>query len=441
MSPFKQLSRLRAVMASSVAGWIGRHIGLTDGGFWSAWFGPSNFTGKSVTVNSVLQLSTGWACVRLISETLSTLPVNMLKEQKSGAKVVARNHNLHYLIHTQPNAEMTAAVFWQVFLASMLLWGAAWVEKHVSAGVIVALEFLYPDGIRRQKLDNGRWQWRYADPKTGKERVIAAERMWFTPFFTLDGCTVLSPVRLGANVFGGAMASDEASAQTFTNGIKSSGVITMDAVLKKEQRDEIRTHVKKVSDEGGVFVLEKGAGYQQLTMNPQDAELLSTRAFSVEEICRWFRVDPSLVGHGSKDSNWGTGLEEKMLWLVTMTLRPLVVRIEQSIRKDLLTPEEQMQFSAEFALEGLLRGDSKSRASFYSTMTQNGIYTRDECRVLENREPHGGNAEVLTVQSNMLPIDKLGQMPADKTAQEAIKAWLGIETVTAGAPAKEQENA
>lgn len=430
MSPLKQLSRVRAVMASSLAGWIGKTIRLTDGSFWAAWYGASNFTGKTVTVNSVLQLSTGWACVRLISETLSTLPVNMLKEQASGAKIVARKHNLHYLIHTQPNAEMTAAVFWQVYLASMLLWGAAWVEKHLSGSTIVALEFLRPDCMSLQKLDNGMWQWRYADPKIGgKERVIAADRMWFTPFFTLDGFNVLSPIRMGANVFGGAMAANEASAQTFTNGIKSSGVITMDAVLKADQRNDIRAHVKKVSDEGGVFVLEKGADFKPVTMNPQDAELLATQNFGVEEICRWFRVDPSLVGHGSKDSNWGTGLEEKMLWLVTMTLRPLVVRIEQSIRKDLLTPEEQQTYSAEFALEGLLRGDSKSRAAFYSQMTQNGIYTRDECRVLENREPHGGNADVLTVQSNMLPIDKLGQEapaptvpPASAQALEELRA-------------------
>jgi len=114
-----------------------------------------------------------------------------------------------------------------------------------------------------------------------------------------------------------------------------------------------------------------------------------------------------------------------------MTLRPLVVRIEQSIRKDLLSAVERQSYSVEFALEGLLRGDSKSRAGFYSQMTQNGIYTRDECRILENREPRGGNADVLTVQSNMLPIDKLGTMPADKTAADAVKAWLGIETISA----------
>lgn len=411
-------TRFKAMLANSLTGWLGRRIGLNDGKFWSAWYGSSNFTGKVVTVNSALQLSAAWACIRLISETLSTLPMNVLQEQASGAKTVARNHNLQYLLHTQPNEYMSASVFWQVFIASMLLWGGAYVQKHFSGKTVSILEFLQPGCISWTRAASGAVVWRYADPITGQARIIAESEMWFTPFFTIDGFTGLSPVRMGSNVFGGAIAADEASAQTFTNGMKSSGMVMVDAVLKKEQRDEVRAHVKKVSEEGGVFVFEKGADYKQLTMNPQDAELLQTRSFNVEEICRWYRTDPSLVGHGSKDSNWGTGLEEKMLWLVTMTLRPMAVRIEQAIRKDLFTPIERLTYSAEFALEGLLRGDSKSRAAFYSQMTQNGVYTRDECRILENREPRGGNADVLTVQSNMLPIDKLGQQPAAPTPNQ-----------------------
>ena len=149
-------------------------------------------------------------------------------------------------------------------------------------------------------------------------------------------------------------------------------------MLKPDQREDIRQHVDKVQKTGSVMVMEKGAGFQQLKMNPQDAELLSTRKFNIEEICRWYRVDPSLVGHGGKDSNWGTGLEEKMTWLVTLAMRPWVVKLEQAIRKDLLRPEEKRRYYAEISLEGLLRGDSKARAAFYSQMVQNGIMTRDE---------------------------------------------------------------
>lgn len=405
------------------------NIKLTDGGFWGSWFGASNWTGRHVTVNSALQLSTAWACVRLIAETLSTLPVNLLKAQPDGAKVADKSNQLHYLLHTQPNADMTAAVFWQVYLASLLLWGRAHVEKHVSAGVITSLEILLPQNVTWRRMPSGAVLWKYVDPVSGRQRDIPESRMWYLPAFTLDGFNGLSPISMGANILGSAMAADQASAETFTRGMKSSGLVTMDAVMNGKQRQEVREHVAAVNKEGGVFVLEKGAGFQQITMNPQDAELLATRAFNVEEICRWYGVFPVLVGHGDKASTWGTGYEQQMLGFVVFLLRRWAVRIEQSIAKDLLTPAERLTHSAEFGLEGLLRGDSAARAAFYSQMTQNGVMTRDECRRLENLPLKGGLADVLTVQSNLLPIDRLGVASATpaSTAKSALLRWLDID--------------
>lgn len=410
---------------SALLNWLGVPVSLTNGDFWAAWNGANNFSGKSVSVNSALQLSAAWACVRLISETLSTLPMNLYRDT-GGSKVVAREHQLYRLLHTQPNADMTAAVFWQAFIASMLLWGNAYIEIHKSGGVITSLEFLLPGLVTRRRLETGEMEWKYADPDAKRARTIPESSMWHTPSFTLDGITGLSPISMGANVFGSAMAADEASAHTFKNGMKSAGLVTMDAVLKPEQREDVRVHVRKVSSDGGIMVLEKGSGFQQLSMNPQDAELLATRSFNVEEICRWYRLDPSLVGHGGKDSNWGTGLEQKMTWLVTLALRPLAVRIEQSVRKSLMTPVERSTYGAEFALEGLLRGDSAARAAFYSVLTQNGIMKRNEVRKLENLEPVEGG-DVLTVQSNMIPLHMLGQVT---NVQDALKSWLGIEGKT-----------
>lgn len=407
---------------SALLGWLGVPIGLADPAFWSQWSQGGNFTGERVTVNSALQLSAAWACVRLISETISTLPMH-LYESSGTSKRLAKDHNLYRLLHSQPNADMTAVEFWQAVLSSLLLWGNAYVEKRVSGGVITSLEFLMPDAVTRHELKSGAVEWRYKE--IGQpERVIHESRMWHTPAFTVDGVTGLSPISMGANVFGGAIAADKASANTFTNGMKSAGLVTMDAKLKPDQREEIRGHVESVSRSGGVMVLERGSGFQQLTMNPQDAELLSTRAFNVEEICRWFRVPPFMVGHSEKSTSWGTGIESQMIGFGTFVLRPWCVRLEQSARKDLLAPEERGRYSAEYALEGLLRGDSSARAAFYSSMTQNGVMTRDECRALENLEPKGGNAEVLTVQSNMLPIDKLG---GSVSVNDALKAWLGVD--------------
>jgi HK97 family phage portal protein len=426
--PARVKSAIAGTIAGGLAGWMGRVIGLGDGAFWSQWYSANNFSGKRVTVNSALQLSAAWACVRLISETLSTLPFNVLRQAASGAKVSDTQHSLYGLLHTQPNTTMTAAVFWQCYIASLLLWGVGYAEKHYNGAQLVGIEFLQPDHVMYWRETDGSVTWYYNDPVSRETRIIPEAAMWRTPFFTLDGFTAISPIAMGANIFGGAMAADEASANTFVNGMKSSGLVTVDAVLKGTQRDEIRAHVKTVSEGGGVFVLEKGADYKQLTMNPQDAELLSTREFQISEICRWFRTDPALVGHGSKDSNWGTGLEEKMLWLVTMTLRPLAVRIEQSARMALLPVAERPTVSAEFNFDGLLRGNTAVRAAFYTAMTSNGLMTSDECRGKENLPPMGGNAAVLRVQSAQINIEDMnkGSNAAANAAKNAALTWLDL---------------
>lgn len=419
-------TRLKSTMMGMLSGWVGRPISLRDGKFWSLFTGYSNWTGEPVSVDAVLQNATAMACVRLNAETMSTLPCFLYK-RKGDANEVATGHNLYRLLHDQPNADMTAVTFWQVYFALLLLRGGAHVEVTWSGNTPIALYPLDFDRVTWRFREDKTIEWKYNDPATGVNRVIPERDMWFTPAFTLDGFHCVSPISMGANVFGAAIAADKASANTFKNGMKASGLVTMDAVLKGTQREEVRAHVKAVSDKGGYFVLEKGSGFQQLNMTPQDSELLATRSFSVEEICRWFRTDPSLVGHGGKDSNWGTGLEQKMLWLVTLALRPMAVRVEQSIKKHLLSPAERGTMFAEFALEGLLRGDSAARAAFYASAAQNGWLTRNEIRQLENR-PRVDGGDELTVQSNLVPLAQLGaaQAPDATNVQNALTAWLDI---------------
>lgn len=421
----KQPGRVKSTITGALLGWLGVPIGLSST-FWGAWRNDRDRSGRVVTVNSALQLSTAMACVRLVSQTVSTLPITVFKQQGDEA-VPARDSQIFYLLKRKPNAQMTASVFWQTFVASLMLWGNAYVEKRYSGATLTSLDFLRPEYMTARLRRDGSIEWNYADPLTGQTREIPENLMWHTPAFTLDGFLGVSPITLGANIFGTSLAAEEASSDTFSKGMKSTGLVMMDEVLKGDQRNLIREHVKKVTQEGGVMVLEKGAGFQQMNMNPQDAELLSTRSFQVEEIARWFGVDPSLIGHGGKDSNWGSGLQEKRDWLVTLLLRPLCKRIEDSIWNSLFSPAERLTHYAEWGLEGLLRGDTAARAAFYSTMTKGGIMTLDECRKLENLPLMGGNAGKLMVQLNMSPIDKLGEAPAEAVAQDALKTWLGIE--------------
>lgn len=408
--------------------WLGVPIRLTDGSFWRDFGMGSSWGGKSVTVDQALQLATVWACVRLISETMATLPLGFYKRNADGSRTMATNHTLYEILHNQPNADMTAVIFWEVVVGSMLLWGNAYVEI-VRQSSVQALLFLHPARVSQRVLKDGRIEYRYRDMPNGVERVIAEENLMHIPAFSIDGRLGLSPIAYGANVMGTSMETDKASAETFRTSMRSPGILTTDVVLNLQQRETLRAHINKVSTEGGVMVVEKGTGFEKLTFNPVDAELLASRSWNVEEMCRWYRVDPSMIGHGGKDSNWGTGLEQKMIWFLTFTLRHWCVRIEQAVRKSLLTPVERQTYYAEFAIEGLLRADSAARSAFYSSVTQNGIYTRDECRQLENLPVMGGNADLLTVQSNMLPIDKLGmtlQPPAPPADAGLLAAFGGL---------------
>jgi HK97 family phage portal protein len=415
---------------STLLQWLGVPISLINGEFWSQWSSYGSFTGKRITVNTALQLSTVWACVRLIAETISTLPLFMYQINTNGSRSLIRTHQLFDLLHSQPNGDMTAVVFWESVVASMLLWGNAYCEIVRNAGTIIALNFLDPARMFVRRLPDGSLEYRYTDWSGlyvndsaigGKTRVIAETDMMHVPAFTTNGILGLSPVAYGANVFGTSIATDQSSADTFRNAMRSPGLITMDMILKKDQREEIREHVKKVSEAGGVMVLEKGSGFQKLTFNPEDAQLLASREFNISEICRWFRVPPYMVGHTEKSTAWGTGMEQQQISFVTFVLRPWLVRIEQAVKKSLLTPVERTKYFAEFSLDALMRADSTGRAALYSSAAQNGWMSRNEIRELENLAPIAGGDE-LTAQSNLLPVGMLGRIPVAPQVPVAVAA-------------------
>lgn len=404
---------------SALAGWLGRTMGLTDTAFWSAWAMSSN-SGKVVTVDKVLQVSAVWACVRLIAETIATLPMGVYQRKSDGGRESATQHPLYDLLHNQPNADMSAVQFWEVMVASMLLWGNAYAEKKYKRGELSSLDFLLPQSMSLTRKQDGSLKYSYHD-RDGKTRVIPEAAIWHIPAFSIDGVLGLSAVCYGANVFGAAMSAEEASAKIFQNGLSAGGILSTDQLLKPEQREQIRTSMVSsfsgAVNAGKTMVLEAGMKYQQVSMNPEDAQLLATRAFNVEEICRWFRVPPFMVGHSEKSTSWGTGIEQQMLGFLTFALRPWLSRIEQAVRKSLLTPAERLYYFAEFNVEGLLRADSSARATYLAQMTQNGLMTRNEARAYDNRPALPGG-DSLTVQSNLLPIELLGRNLASAMAKE-----------------------
>lgn len=415
-----KVGRLRA----AVLGWLGAPFGLTDEDAWAR-FGTSSAAGVNVNDKNVLSLSAVWSCVRLISETIGTLPLGM-NEKTSSGKRPAPQHPMHFIIGTQPNVDAISSVFWESVVAAMLLRGNARCEKLIVGERLVGLQFLYPGRLSITRRGDGSKEYRYTD-EDGRQRLIPASRIWTIPGWSLDGKTGVSVVQYGAQVFGAALATDAAASGVFKRGLMPTVWFKYPKLLRTDQRDEARTFIEERAgalNSGKPVILEQDMEVGNIGINPADAQLLQSRGFSIEEICRWFRVPPWMVGHMDKGSNWGTGLEQQMIGFLVFTLGPWLKRIEQSIIKDLLTPAERLRYYPKFAVEGLLRADSAARASFYSVMVNNGILTRDEVRELEDRSPMGGNAAVLTVQTALAPLDNLGSNTADQNARNAMAAWL-----------------
>lgn len=421
MANEKKPGRVKSVLLN----WLGVPIGLTSGTFWEEWFGQST-SGKSVTVDAALQLSTVWACVRLLSETVSTLPLKLYRRQPDGSRTVATDHPLYRVLCISPNAEMTPGRFMLMIVASLALRGNAFVEKKLIGSRIVALVPLLPQHMRVKRQSNGRLEYIYNE--NGTERPIPEKSLMHIRGFGLDGVCGIMPVKAGREVLGAAMSADEAAARVFAQGLQASGVLTNEnGALKPEQREQLRQSLAAFAgskNAGKLMVLEAGLKYQGITMNPEAAQMLETRAFQIEEICRWFRVPPFMVGHTDKQSSWASSVEGQNLQFLTNTLRPLLDNIEQEIIRCLIGEAEAETVYAEFSVEGLLRADLDARREWYASALQNGWMNRNTVARLEN-QPLIPGGDVYTVQSNLMPLDQLGQQRTDsEQARAALQNWL-----------------
>lgn len=398
-------------------GWLswlrGRQPRLTDGAFWSSWYGTESWSGKNVSPDSAMQLAAWWACVRLISETVATLPVSVYERLQNGSKQSKGDHPLYGLLHDSPNADQTAAEFWEGQLASLCIFGNGYSQKEQDGNRLVALTPIPSEFTNVFRDDSGALRYRF--PDRGKTIELPEEKVFHIRGFGIGGDVGLSPVSYARQTLGIAMAIGEASGKTFAQGMRASGFFTTPTVLTPEQRVQVqKSLVDAYSGHGAsskAGVLEAGFGWLPSNINPHDAEMLLSWKFSVEEICRWLRVPPVLIGHSAEGQTmWGSGVEQIMLGWLTLGLRPYLSRVEQAIKKRLIRPEERGKIFAEFNVEGLLRADSAGRAALQASNAQNGIRTRNEIRALENLPPLDGGDE-LTVQSNLVPIGKLGIEP------------------------------
>lgn len=384
-------------------------------------------SGTAVTPAGALKLSAVWACVNLRSATISSLPLHLRTSDKSHAS----SHPLYTVLHSSPNADMTASEFWEMQLASLDMWGNAYSLIERQGRRVVSLDPLRPERMTVERTKSGAIRYLYRE--NGRVVEYAEDQIFHLKGFTLDGLVGLSPLQYAAETVGGLMSANEAAAREFRNGLKVGGFLRTGAqTLTDTQRDKLRGSLAsfgRAENAGKWMILEGGmdpASSQGMKVNPADAQLLESRYFGIEEICRAFRVPPQLIGHTDKASSWASSLENTNLGFLMYSLRPTLVRIEQAITKQLLAPEERSQYRAKFAVEGLLRGDSAARASFYNVMLQNGVFSRNHARDLEDLPPVEGG-DVLTVQLNLTTLDKIGQDDPSANAKLALMSWLNEE--------------
>ncbi|WEI17139.1 phage portal protein [Acinetobacter proteolyticus] len=368
-------------------------------------------SGKFVTVDSALQLSAVFSCVRLVSETVSTLPLKLYKYNSDGSSSLAKEHPLYSVLCSSPNYEMTQSRFLLFIVASIVLWGNSYTEivRSPITKRIISLDPLLPQNMQvlRNK-ENGALQYFYTEG--GVRREISEKDIMHIRGFGIDGVMGVYIIGKGRETFGTAMSAEQTAGKFFENGLQSSGFLSTEGKVTPEQRAQLKKSVETFmgsKNAGKVMVLENGYTYNGITMNPEAAQMLETRSFEIEEICRWFRVPPFMIGHLDKQSSWASSAEAQDLQFLKYSLRPLLVNIEQEISRCLIGRSEKDTFYVSFNIEGLLRADSKTRSEYYASAANNGWMSRNEIRQKENLPPIPGG-DIYTIQSALIPLDKVG---------------------------------
>jgi HK97 family phage portal protein len=286
----------------------------------------------------------------------------------------------------------------------------AYIHRN-SKGTILSLDILPSERIQVIRNEQGTVLYVYSGDKNDK-KVFQSSEIFHLKGFGPNGLMGLSVLSYARSSMQLGLNAEEYGKDFFGKGAKPSGVLMVDRVLSPEQRLAIKNNFEDLAnnpDAARLWVLEANMKYEQISINPDDAQFISSRAFQTSDIARFFRVPSFLINDSTQNTTWGSGLEQTNLSFLQYTLRPYLMRWEQVIRKCLLDnqPDTKGQnIICEVNVEGLLRADSAGRASFYSTMVQNGLFSRNEVRAKENLPPVEGG-DLLTAQLNLAPISEL----------------------------------
>lgn len=356
-------------------------------------FGTAN-SGEKVDEQSAMQISTVYACVRLLAETVAALPLHLYRYTDDGkGKESAFDHPLYRILYRQPNDEMSSFIWRETMMTHLLLWGNAYSQIiRDGRNNVLGLYPLLPENVEVDRDEHGQLYYiyhAYTDEVPGEQNqdiYFRKEEILHIPGLGFNGLVGFSPIAMMKNSLGTTLAVEKYGASFFKNGAQPSGVLEHPGVLKDPQkiRDNWTAVYGGANNAHRVAVLEEGMAYKAISLPPEDSQFLSTRQFGVEEICRIFRVPPHMVQ--SLEHATFSNIEHQSIDFVVHTLTPWLVRFEQAIIKDLLLEEEQDVLFPKFNVDGLLRGDYQSRMNGYATGISNGFLSPNDIHRLENMD-------------------------------------------------------
>ena len=389
-------------------------------------------SGKPVNERTAMQTTAVYACVRILAEAVASLPLHVYEYQDDGGKKLVHDHPLYYLLHDEPNPEMTSFVFRETLMSHLLIWGNAYAQIiRDGAGRVLGLYPLLPDKMEVQRDDKGNIYYVYSrnsdENPTFKEYgniKLKAEDVLHIPGLGFDGLIGYSPIAMAKNAVGMTLACEEYGASFFANGANPGGVLEHPGVLKdpSKVRESWNSVYRGVNNAHKIAVLEEGMKYQQIGIPPEEAQFLETWKFQINEIARLYRIPPHMVGDLDKSSF--SNIEQQSLEFVKYTLDPWVIRWEQSLQRSLLLPGEKGKYFIKLNVDGLLRGDYQSRMNGYAVGRQNGWFSANDIREMENMTPipdeEGGN--LYLINGAMTKLADAGAFAKTDTGQQSAPA-------------------
>lgn len=387
---------------------------------WSEWLdGGWQLTITKQTVNSetVLKIPAVLAAVRLIAGNIGSFPCILYREDGDGNKKKLVNNDLFWLLKTRPNPENTAMEFWETMQHHILLVGNAfaWLKRDETGKVIEAW-ILKPENVQISRV-MGELVYKVKTDQ-GTERILFRDEILHYKGFSRDGILGLSPITIAREAFGLGLTQEEYAARLFANGATPKGILSQEGPMTDEQRKAAKKSWQKayggVRNAGKVAFLPGNIKWQQVSMNPEDAQFLESRKFQIAEIARIFNIQMHLLQELDRSTN--NNIEHQGLEFVTYTLRPWLVRLEQCIERDIIGfSNVKKGMYVKFNHSALLRGDTNTQSTAINGYVQSGVYTRDEAREILDMNPlPDGQGKTALAPLNMAPVGQNQDKNASK---------------------------